>query len=125
MVVTEKEPTDAQLKDLEMAMRVVKHTKSNGIVFVKDQMTIAIGPGQTNRIWAVENCIKRCLSDTKGAVMASDAFFPYNDCVEAAGNAGIAAIVHPGGSIRDQESIDKANELGIAMVFSGMRHFKH
>ena len=125
MVVTEKEPTEDQLKDLEMAMRVVKHTKSNGIVFVKDQKTIAIGPGQTNRIWAVENCIKRCLSDTKGAVMASDAFFPYNDCVEAAGNAGIAAIVHPGGSIRDQESIDKANEMGIAMVFSGMRHFKH
>ena len=125
MVVTEKEPTEAQLKDLEMAMRVVKHTKSNGIVFVKDQQTIAIGPGQTNRIWAVENCIKRCLFDIEGAVMASDAFFPYNDCVEAAGNAGIAAIVHPGGSLRDQESIDKANELGVAMVFSGMRHFKH
>lgn len=125
MVVTEKKPTDAQLKDLEMAMRVVKHTKSNGIVFVRDQQTIAIGPGQTNRIWAVENCIKRCLVDIEGAVMASDAFFPYNDCVEAAGKAGIAAIVHPGGSIRDQESIDKANELGVAMVFSGMRHFKH
>ena len=104
---------------------VVKHSKSNGIVFVKNGATIAIGPGQTNRIWAVENCIKRCLADIEGAVMASDAFFPYDDCVTAAGEAGIVAIVHPGGSIRDQESIDKANELSIAIVFSGMRHFKH
>ena len=125
MVVTKKEPTEQELKDMEMAMKVVKHTKSNGIVFVKNGQTIAIGPGQTNRIWAVENCIKSCLFDIEGAVMASDAFFPYNDCVEAAGNAGIAAIVQPGGSVRDQESIDKANEMGIAMVFSGMRHFKH
>lgn len=125
MVVTDKEPTQEQLRDMEIAMKVVKHSKSNGIVFVKNGATIAIGPGQTNRIWAVENCIKRCLEDIEGAVMASDAFFPYDDCVTAAGEAGIVAIVHPGGSIRDQESIDKANELGIAMVFSGMRHFKH
>ncbi|MGI6737288.1 MAG: bifunctional phosphoribosylaminoimidazolecarboxamide formyltransferase/IMP cyclohydrolase [Anaerovoracaceae bacterium] len=124
-VVTEKEPTDAELADLEMAMRVVKHTKSNAIVFVKDQMTIAIGPGQTNRIWAAENGIKRCLFDMQGAVMASDAFFPFNDCVEAAANAGVTAIIQPGGSIRDQESIDMANERGVAMVFSGMRHFRH
>ena len=125
LVVTDKEPNENQLIDMEIAMKVVKHSKSNGIVFVKDGATIAIGPGQTNRIWAVENCIKRCLTDIDGAVMASDAFFPYDDCVTAAGEAGIVAIVHPGGSIRDQESIDKANELGIAMVFSGMRHFKH
>ena len=125
MVVTDREPTEAELADMEMAMKVVKHTKSNGIVFVKDQMTIAIGPGQTNRIWACENGIKRCLFDMKGAVMASDAFFPFNDCVEAAADAGVTAIIQPGGSIRDQESIDMANEKGIAMVFSGMRHFKH
>ncbi|MGI6722261.1 MAG: bifunctional phosphoribosylaminoimidazolecarboxamide formyltransferase/IMP cyclohydrolase [Anaerovoracaceae bacterium] len=125
MVVTDKEPTEAELADMEMAMKVVKHTKSNGIVFVKDQMTIAIGPGQTNRIWAAENGIKRCLFDMKGAVMASDAFFPFNDCVEAAADAGITAIIQPGGSIRDQESIDMANEKGVSMVFSGMRHFKH
>lgn len=125
LVVTDNEPTEKELQDMEIAMKVVKHSKSNAIVFVKDGATIAIGPGQTNRIWAVENCIKRCLSDIEGAVMASDAFFPYDDCVTAAGKAGIAAIVQPGGSIRDQESIDKANELGIAMVFSGMRHFKH
>lgn len=125
MVVTKTEPTAAQIKDMELAMKVVKHTKSNGIVFVKDQMTIAIGPGQTNRIWAVENGIKRCQFDMEGAVMASDAFFPFNDCVEAAAAAGIAAIIQPGGSIRDQESIDMANEKGVAMVFSGLRHFKH
>lgn len=125
MVVTKKEPTEAEIKDMELAMKVVKHTKSNAIVFVKDQMTIAIGPGQTNRIWAAENGIKRCLFDMNGAVMASDAFFPFNDCVEAAADAGITAIIQPGGSIRDQESIDMANEKGISMVFSGLRHFKH
>lgn len=125
MVVTKKAPTEQELRDMEMAMKVVKHTKSNGIVFVKNGQTIAIGPGQTNRIWAVENGIKRCLLDMQGAVMASDAFFPFDDCVTAAGEAGVTAIIQPGGSIRDQESIDKANELGIAMVFSGMRHFKH
>lgn len=125
MVVTDKEPEESQLRDLEIAMKVVKHTKSNGIVFVKDGMTIAIGPGQTNRIWAVENGIKRCLSDMKGAVMASDAFFPFDDCVTAAAEAGVTAIIQPGGSMRDGDSIAKANELGIAMVFSGLRHFKH
>jgi alpha-glucosidase (family GH31 glycosyl hydrolase) len=93
--------------------------------FVKNGQTVAIGPGQTNRIWAVENGIKRCLLEMKGAVMASDAFFPFDDCVTAAAEAGVTAIVQPGGSVRDQESIDKANEMGIAMVFSGMRHFKH
>ena len=96
MVVTKTEPTEAQIKDMELAMKVVKHTKSNGIVFVKDQMTIAIGAGQTNRIWAVENGIKRCQFDMEGAVMASDAFFPFNDCVEASAAAGIAAIIQPG-----------------------------
>ncbi len=125
MVVTDREPTENELKDMEMAMKVVKHTKSNGIVFVKDQMTIAIGPGQTNRIWACENGIKRCLFDMKGAVMASDAFFPFNDCVEAAADAGVTAIIQPGGSIRDADSIKKCNEHNIAMVFTGHRHFRH
>ena len=123
--VTKVEPTEQQKKDMEFAMKVVKHTRSNGIVFVKDGMTIGIGPGQTNRIWAVENAIKQCNFDMKGCVMASDAFFPFDDCVTAAGAAGATAIIQPGGSIRDQESIDKADELGIAMVFSGYRHFKH
>lgn len=124
-VVTDKAPTDNEMKDLEMALRVVKHTRSNGIVIVKDGMTIGIGPGQTNRIWALENAIKQSNYDLKGAVVASDAFFPFNDCVTVSGEAGITAIVQPGGSMRDQESIDKANELGVAMVFSGNRHFKH
>ena len=123
--VTEKKPTDTQMSDLEMAMKVVKHTKSNGIVFVKDGMTLAVGPGQTNRIWAVQNCIRQANFDIEGAVMASDAFFPFSDCVEAAAAAGIKAIIQPGGSIRDKDSIDKANELGIAMIFSGLRHFYH
>ncbi len=123
--VTKIEPTATQMNDLEIAMKVVKHTKSNGIVFVKDGMTLAVGPGQTNRIWAVRNCINQANFDIEGAVMASDAFFPFSDCVEAAAAAGIKAIIQPGGSIRDQESIDKADELGIAMVFSGFRHFYH
>lgn len=124
-VVTEKAPTDKEMTDMKMAMKVVKHIKSNGIVYVKDGATVGIGPGQTNRIWAAQNAIRQAESSLEGAVMASDAFFPFSDCVEAAAAAGITAIIQPGGSIRDQESIDKANELGIAMVFSGQRHFKH
>lgn len=124
-VVTDKAPTDKEMADMKMAMKVVKHIKSNGIVYVKDGATVGIGPGQTNRIWAAQNAIRQAESSLKGAVMASDAFFPFSDCVEAAAAAGITAIIQPGGSIRDQESIDKANELGIAMVFSGQRHFKH
>ena len=124
-VVTEKVPTDKEMDDMKMAMKVVKHIKSNGIVYVKDGATVGIGPGQTNRIWAAQNAIRQAESSLEGAVMASDAFFPFSDCVEAAAAAGITAIIQPGGSIRDQESIDKANELGIAMVFSGQRHFKH
>lgn len=124
-VVTEKAPTDKEMADMKMAMKVVKHIKSNGIVYVKDGATVGIGPGQTNRIWAAQNAIRQAESSLEGAVMASDAFFPFSDCVESAAAAGITAIIQPGGSIRDQESIDKANELGIAMVFSGQRHFKH
>jgi phosphoribosylaminoimidazolecarboxamide formyltransferase / IMP cyclohydrolase len=123
--VTQAIPTEAQLADMEMAMKVVKHVKSNGIVFVKDGQTIAIGPGQTNRIWAVKNAIRQCNYDMKGCVMASDAFFPFDDCVTEAAAAGAVAIIQPGGSVRDQDSIDKANELGITMVFTGTRHFKH
>jgi len=89
------------------------------------RLTIGIGPGQTNRIWAARNAISQSKFETKGSVMASDAFFPFDDCVEAAGKAGITAIIQPGGSMNDEESIMKANELGIAMVFTGMRHFKH
>lgn len=124
-VVTDKQPTDKELADMKLAMKVVKHIKSNGIVIAKDQATIGIGPGQVNRIWAVENAIRQANTSIRGAVLASDAFFPFDDCVTAAAEAGVTAIIQPGGSMRDQESIDKANELGIAMVFCGVRHFKH
>ncbi len=123
--VTDRTPTDEELEDMKLAMKVVKHIRSNGIVIAKDQATIGIGPGQVNRIWAVENAIRQANSSLEGSVLASDAFFPFDDCVTAAAKAGVTAIIQPGGSIRDQESIDKANELGIAMVFTGIRHFKH
>lgn len=124
-VVTKAKPQDSQMEDLMFAWKVVKHIKSNGIVLAKDGQTLGIGPGQVNRIWAVENAIKQSRYDLKGAVMASDAFFPFSDCVQAAAKAGIKAIIQPGGSLRDKESIEAADKLGIAMVFTGMRHFKH
>ena len=129
-VVTNRKPTDKELEDMMFGLKVVKFAKSNGIVLAKDKQTIGIGPGQVNRIWAVKQCVehsKELISDsiTNGAILASDAFFPFDDCVKAAHEAGITAIVQPGGSLRDQESIDKCNEYGIAMIFTGMRHFKH
>jgi len=124
-VVTGRIPTEKEMQDMKFAMKVAKHVKSNAIVLAKDGMTLGIGPGQTNRIWAVRNAVKQSNFDLKGAVMASDAFFPFEDCVEAAAEAGITAIIEPGGSARDADSIEKANESGIAMVFTGMRHFKH
>lgn len=124
-VVTDKAPTEREMEDLKFAMKVVKHIKSNGIVLAKDGRTIGVGPGQVNRIWAVENSIRQATASTEGAVLASDAFFPFDDCVTAAAKAGITAIIQPGGSVNDEDSIKKANEMGIAMVFTGMRHFKH
>lgn len=124
-IATERIPNKSEIEDLMFAWKVVKHSKSNGIVFAKNKKTLSVGPGQTNRIWAVENCVKQSLEEIKGGVMASDAFFPFADCVEAAAKAGITAIVQPGGSIRDKESIEAANKYGIAMIFTGMRHFKH
>lgn len=123
--VTEKKLEEGQLEELIFAMKVVKHTKSNGIAVAKGKQTIGIGPGQLNRIMAAKIAIEYGGERTKGAVMASDAFFPFPDCVEAAAKAGITAIIQPGGALRDQESIDACNKLGIAMVFTGMRHFKH
>lgn len=124
-VVTERAPSAEETEDLEFAMKVVKHVKSNGIVVAKRKGTLGIGPGQVNRIWAVDHALNRSLSSTKGAVMASDAFFPFEDCVERAAEAGITAIIQPGGSMNDEASIRKANEKGITMVFCGTRHFKH
>ncbi len=124
-VVTDVKPTKEQMEDLIFAMKVVKHTKSNGIALAKGKMTIGVGPGQTNRIVPTRVAIEYAGERSKGAVMASDAFFPFEDCVEAAAAAGIKAIIQPGGSLNDQKSIDACNKYGIAMIFTGMRHFKH
>lgn len=129
-VVTNRAPTEKELEDLMFAWKVVKFVKSNGIALAKDKQTVGIGPGQVNRIWSTKQCIEHAneLIDenaTKGAVLASDAFFPFDDCVEAAHAAGITAIIQPGGAMRDQLSIDKCNEYGMSMIFTHMRHFKH
>ena len=125
-VVTNAKPTEAQLSDMEFGMKVVKYVKSNAICIVKNGVTLAIGGGQTSRVWALENAIHNNQDkDFNGAVLASDAFFPFNDCVAVAADAGISAIVQPGGSVRDQDSIDLCNERGIPMVFTGYRHFRH
>lgn len=129
-VVTDRKPTDKEMEDLLFAWKVVKFVKSNGIALAKDKQTVGIGPGQVNRVWAVKQCMDHAAElisadATKGAVLASDAFFPFDDCVEVAHEAGITAIIQPGGSIRDEDSINRCNEYGIAMVFTGMRHFKH
>ena len=125
-VVTEAKPTPEQLSDMEFGMKVVKYVKSNAICIVKNGVTLAIGGGQTSRVWALENAIHNNPDkDFNGAVLASDAFFPFNDCVQVAADAGIKAIVQPGGSVRDQDSIDLCNEHQIPMVFSGYRHFRH
>lgn len=124
-VVTKRRPTEAEMKDLLFAWKVVKHAKSNGITIAKNLTTTGVGPGQVSRIWALENAIRQGGDRIAGSVLASDAFFPFSDCVEAAHQAGITAIIQPGGSVRDQESIDAADKYDIAMIFTGMRHFKH
>ena len=123
--VTKRQPTEKELCDLHFVWKIVKHTKSNGIAIAKDNQTVGVGPGQTNRITALELAIKYGGKKVAGSVMGSDAFFPFSDCVEAAQKAGITAIIQPGGSIRDADSIKAADEAGIAMIFTGMRHFKH
>lgn len=123
--VTDKKPTPAQVKDLLFAWKAVKSAKSNAIVFAKDLVTIGIGSGQTSRVDATWIAAKRAGEKAKGAVMASDAFFPFPDSVEEAAKHGIAAIVQPGGSVRDAEVFKRANELGIAMVITGVRGFRH
>jgi phosphoribosylaminoimidazolecarboxamide formyltransferase/IMP cyclohydrolase len=123
--VTKRQPTAKEMEDLLFVWKVVKHTKSNGIALAKDNQSVGIGPGQTNRITALELAIKYGGDKVRGSVMGSDAYFPFSDCVEAASKSGITAIIQPGGSIRDEDSIKAADEAGIAMLFCGMRHFKH
>ncbi len=129
-VVTNRKPTQEELEDLFFTWKIVKYVKSNGIALGKNKQSIGIGPGQVNRIWATKQSVEHAeeligKGVTKGAVLASDAFFPFYDCVEEAHKAGITAIIQPGGSIKDQDSIDKCNEYGIAMIFTKMRHFRH
>ncbi len=124
-VVTKRAPTAEEMKQLIFAMKVAKHIKSNGIALIKGNMTVGVGPGQTNRVTALDLAIRYAGERSQGSVMGSDAFFPFSDCVELAVKAGITAIIQPGGSIRDEDSIKACDEAGIAMIFTGMRHFKH
>ena len=124
--VTDLKPTKEQLDDMEFGMKVVKNMKSNAIAIVKNGETLALGCGQTSRIWALKNAIENNSDKNfEGAVLASDAFFPFDDCVALAHKVGINAIVQPGGSINDKKSIDACNKLGMTMVCTGIRHFKH
>lgn len=124
-IPTKRQPTPEEWEALKLGWKVVKHVKSNAIVVAREDMTIGIGAGQMNRVGAAEIALKQAGSQAEGAALASDAFFPMDDTVEAAAKAGITAIIQPGGSIRDADSINKADEYGIAMVFTGVRHFKH
>lgn len=127
-IVSKKQPTPAELKDLEFALKVVKHSKSNAIVLAKDGQLCASGIGQTSRVDSLKQAIEKARAfgfDLSGAVMASDAFFPFADCVQIAHEAGITAVVHPGGSVRDQESVDYCDANDMAMAMTGVRHFKH
>lgn len=127
-VVTAKTPDKKEIADLEFALKIVKHSKSNAIVLAKDGQLCASGIGQTSRVDSLKQAIAKAQSfgfDLNGAVMASDAFFPFADCVEIANAAGITAVVHPGGSVRDQDSVDYCNAHNMSMVMTGIRHFKH
>lgn len=124
-VVTKRAPTALEMKDLEFAWKVVKYVKSNAIVLAKNGQIIGVGAGQMNRVGAVDIAARQAGDKTQGSVMASDAFFPMPDSVETAAKAGVTAIIQPGGSVRDEDSIRAADEAGIAMVFTGMRHFRH
>ena len=124
-VVTERQPNEEELKQLLFAWKVVKHVKSNAIVLAKNNMTIGVGAGQMNRVGAAKIAIEHAGEAARGSVLASDAFFPMGDTVQLAAKAGITAIIQPGGSIKDEESIREANANGIAMLFTGVRHFKH
>jgi len=123
--VTEKQPTAEELAELLFAWKVAKHVKSNAIVVTRDRTTIGVGAGQMNRVGSVKLALEQAGEKSKGAILASDGFFPFDDSVKTAAEAGIIAIVQPGGSMRDQDSIEAANQLGITMVFTDIRHFLH
>ena len=124
-VVTERVPSEHEWRDLHFAWRVVKHVKSNAIVVAKDGVVWGVGAGQMNRVGSVRLALEQAGEHARGASLASDAFFPFPDSVELAARAGVRAIVQPGGSKKDPEVVAAANELGVAMVFTGIRHFRH
>ena len=126
-VVSEKQPTKEELEDLKFAWRCVKHVKSNAITIAKGKRLLGMGSGQPNRVKSVEIAIEKAADEIEGSVMASDAFFPFawNDSVEKACQAGVKAIVHPGGSIRDSDAIECCNKYNVALLTTSVRHFKH
>ncbi len=124
-VVTKREPTDEEIQALKFAWKVCKHVKSNAIVFAREGQTVGIGAGQMSRVDSVKIAVMKARLPIKGTVLASDAFFPFRDGIDEAAKAGITAIVQPGGSVRDKETIAAADENGIAMIFTGVRHFRH
>ncbi len=127
-VVSTRQPSDAELKDALFCWKVAKYVKSNAIVYAKGDMTIGIGAGQMSRVYSAKIAGIKAADEgleVAGSVMASDAFFPFRDGIDAAAEAGITCVIQPGGSMRDQEVIDAANEHGMAMIFPGMRHFRH
>ena len=124
-IVTNRHPSEDELRDLAFAWKAVKHIKSNAIVFAKEQSLVGMGAGQPNRVVSVHLSGRAAGEKAKGSVLASDAFFPFPDNIELAAQAGVTAIVQPGGSIRDSEVVDAANQSNLAMVFTGVRHFRH
>ena len=127
-IVSQRQPNEQEWDDLIFAWRVVKYVKSNAIVYCRDRMTIGIGAGQMSRVYSSRIAAIKAADeglDMKATVMASDAFFPFRDGIDEAAKAGACAVIQPGGSKRDQEVITAANEHGMAMVFTGMRHFRH
>jgi phosphoribosylaminoimidazolecarboxamide formyltransferase/IMP cyclohydrolase len=124
-VVSERAPTEAEMRALRFAWEACRHVKSNAIVFAQGTATVGIGGGQPNRVDCVRIATERAGAKARGAVMASDAFFPFADSVELAAQAGITAAVHPGGSMRDADSVAAANKAGMALVVTGVRHFRH
>ena len=124
-ILTKRQPTETEATALEFAWKAIKYVKSNGIIVTNDHMTLGVGPGQTNRVASVRIAIDQAKDRLDGAVLASDAFFPFADNVEEIAKAGIKAIIQPGGSVRDQESIEAADKHGLTMIFTGVRHFRH
>lgn len=124
-IVTKRKPSAEEQTALEFAWKSIKYVKSNGIIITNDRMVLGVGPGQTNRVASVKIAVEQAKDRLEGAVLASDAFFPFADNIEEIAAAGIKAIIQPGGSVRDQESIEAADKHGLTMIFTGVRHFRH